>query len=259
MWGTLRWGWHSRSGATGPAPREERERVLYQAQATERRPAPRLLLWCGALALVGAVLLVSALLHPNRGVRGLTSSPRSVLVALAPPAGESGFAGFVVVIHGNGSTWTVVPVPGTIAAEPHDPLWLAAGNLTPAALAQDVGRAAHVRLSGYLVLQEPAVADLLQALATNVRSWPRAISPDVALQRLGWPTGDIVQPGQATLFQALLTELPQLGPHNAAAAQRVESGAKTNLSLEQLFLLGTYIRSDSLRIVPWMHLRSVAR
>lgn len=233
--------------------------MLYQAQPTERRPAPRLLWWGGALALLGAVLLVTALLHPNRGVIGLTSSPRSVLVALAPPAGDPGFAGFVVVIHGNGNTWTVVPVPGSLAATPHDPLWLAASTLTPATLARDVGRAAHVRLSGYLVVQEPAVADLLQTLSTAVRGWPRTIPPDVALQRLGWPTGSTVQPGQAALFQDLLTELPQLGPHNAAAAQRVESGAKTNLSLAQMFLLGTYIRSDSLKIVPWRHLRSVAR
>jgi hypothetical protein len=233
--------------------------VLYQVQPTERRPAPRLLWWSGALALVGAVLLVSALIHPNRGVNGLTSSPRSVLVALAPPAGEPGFAGFVVVIHGNGSTWNVVPVPGSLAAAPHDPLWLAAGTLAPTTLARDVGRAAHVRLSGYLVVQEPAVADLLQTLSTSVRGWPRTIPPDVALQRLGWPTGSTVQRGQAALFPDLLTELPQLGPHNAASAQRVESGAKTNLSLEQLFLLGTYIRSDSLRVVPWQRLRSVAR
>ncbi len=233
--------------------------MLYQAQAAERRPAPRLLWWCGALALVGAVLLVSALIHPNRGVTGLTSSPRSVLVALAPPAGEPGFAGFVVVIHGNGSTWTVVPVPGSLAATPHRPLWLAAGTLTPSALARAVGKAAHIRLSGYLVVQEPAVAALLQTLSTSVRGWPRTMPPDLALERLGWPTGSTVQPGQAALFQDLLTELPQLGPHNAAAAQRLESGAKTNLSLEQLFLLGTYIRSDSLRVVSWPHLRRVAR
>ncbi len=238
---------------------EECDGVLNRAQPASRLPAPRLLWWCGFLALAGAVLLISALARPNRGVLGLTNSPRSVLVALEPPAGQPGFAGFVVVLHGNGSTWTVVPVPGTIAGHTRDPLWLGASSLTPAGLARAVGRDAHIRLSGYLVVQEPAVAQLLQTLSTTVHSWPQSIPPDVALERLGWPMGGSVRHGQAALFKALLTDLPQLPPHDAAAAQQVEAGAKTNLSLEQLFLLGTYIRSDSLKVVAWKHVRSVAQ
>lgn len=238
---------------------EECDGVLNRAQPGSRLPVPRLLWWCGLLALVGAVLLITALARPNRGVLGLTTSPRSVLVALAPPAGQPGFAGFVVVIQGNGSTWTVVPVPGTVAGAPKDPLWLTASNLTPAVLAHDVGRDAHIRLSGYLVVQEPAVAQLLQTLATTVHSWPASLPPDVALERLGWPTGGPVHYGQAALIQTLLTDLPQLPPHDVAAAQQVEAGAKTNLSLEQLFLLGTYIRSDSLKVVAWKHVRSIAQ
>lgn len=227
--------------------------MLNQAQAGQRSRAPRLLVWCGALALLGAVLLVASLLRPNRGVLGLTSSPRVVLVALANGNGEPGFAGFLAIIHGNGRSLSVVPVPGTVAAKPSDPLWIEAGSLPPAALAHDIGRDAHIKLSGYFILQEPAVAELLETLAVNVKAWPRSLPPDAALLRLGWPTGDTSHRGQAALFEDMMTYLPQLPPAASKAVNAVEAHSKTNLSLYQLFLLGTYIRGDSLQVVPWSH------
>lgn len=213
--------------------------------------ASRLLFWVAGIVLVGAGILVLSVVRPNRVNVGLATNPRVVLVAVVGTPTNPGFSGFLAVLDPNSRNLTVAPVPGTLRGQKStDPLWTVAASLPPSRLAHIIARDTHFRLSGYFVLDLSATNAVFQALASDTPGWPKRLTPDTTLTRLGWPSGKSNVSGELSTLQDIITYLPELPANQTALFHAVLKGSKTNLSLYQMFMLATYIRGDNLRLMP---------
>jgi hypothetical protein len=204
-----------------------------------------------ALALLGAAWLGLSLARSAGTSPGFGAWPRTVLVAVQGNAAEPGFAGFLAHISPNSRIVTVTPVSGTLPGPaPTDPLWSQAASMTAAQLAGTVAHDSGRVVSGYFVIQVATLQQMLTALSDYVPDWPKRLTPAATLRVIGW--GQKASPHRALYaMEAIIQGLPALEDSQNALQKSVLSASATNLSAYQMFMLATYIRGGTLRMVPW--------
>jgi len=211
----------------------------------------RLLLWLGVLAVLAAALLIHA-----GGVQQqpdpTQAKPQVVLVVIrgtdASPSGP-GLAAFIAVIRPRSRDIGIVPVPGSVATPSGEALSTMAPSLAATDIAASVASGLGIRLTGYIVINASVVENVIASLQDSVPTWPVDLTPERVLTELGWPVARPDRKGQIQVISDLIQYIPMLpGSNGMALAGQVLQGTSTRLSMEDLFVLVTYVNDQ--KVVP---------
>ncbi len=178
-----------------------------------------------------------------------TRKPMNVLVAVQGTPLYPGFLGFVAVVKPNSQILTVVPIPSEAPVRYNHTrmqLYQAVSDATPVAAMHLITRATHVPIDHYFYLNSDDLDAILQVLYSHSPHWPANRTPLTMLKTLGYPKGRTVPGQQMTLLRAIVNQLPTINPLYAGRLLAIPKTSVTNLTLNQLYVLGNYVRGDKL-------------
>ncbi len=175
--------------------------------------------------------------------------PMNVLVAVQGTPLYPGFLGFVAVVRPNSQILTVVPIPSEVPVRFNHSrmrLYQAVSDATAVQAMHLITRATHVPIDHYFYLNSADLDAILQVLYSHSPHWPANRTPLTMLKTLGYPKGRTVPSQQMRLLRTIVNQLPTINPLYAGALLGIPKTSVTNLTLNQLFVLGNYVRGDKL-------------
>jgi hypothetical protein len=166
----------------------------------------RFLLWLAIMAVLAAALIIHAGGLAQRPDPTTAKAQAVLVVVRGTDASTSGpgIAAFIAVIQPSSRSIGILPVSGRLKTPSGVTLAAAGPNLTrqeiSAAIAQDL----NLKLSGSIVIDAGVVENVLSILQANVPAWPFNLTPQQALQDLGWPNANPDRKGQVQIISDLI-------------------------------------------------------
>lgn len=202
--------------------------------------------------VLGALgLWYASVTHPKieSRVDVLSTRQMNVLVAVHGTPLNPGFLGFVAAVKTNSHILKIEPVSGLIpvtVGRTRMPLYEAVSDLTPQQATKLVSKASGIPIGDYFYINGGDLTLVLNALYSHTPNWPKTDTPLIMLQGLGYPASPTNPKEQIRLVRLMANRLPSVTTMAALSLLSITKTASTNLSSDQIFLLGNYVRGDQL-------------